>query len=63
MALLAWEAANERLRESLKPPAGYPNPELPRLADAFANLAARLDNLKSAVMLRDSVEPAEGTEN
>jgi hypothetical protein len=63
MALLAWEAANDRLRETLKPPVGYPNPDLPQLADAFANLAARLDDLKCAFLLRDTVEPVEGNEN
>lgn len=47
MALLAWEAANERLREALRPPEGFPEADAASVNAAFANAAARLQILRA----------------
>jgi len=45
-ALLAWEAACERLRKALLPPPGYPVVTAEELDAAFANAAERLHTLR-----------------
>lgn len=48
IALLAWEAACERLRVTLKPPEGYPSSSPADINSAFENAAERLHVLRSA---------------
>ncbi len=46
-AQMAWEAACERLRKALQPPAGYPKPTQEELEAAFTNAAERLHMLRA----------------
>jgi len=47
IALLAWEAACERLRKVLIPPPGHPVPSPEELEAAFTNAAERLHTLRA----------------
>jgi hypothetical protein len=46
VAQMAWEAACERLRKALRPPAGYPAMSAEDLDAAFTNAAERLHTLR-----------------
>lgn len=53
IALLAWEAACERLRKVLLPPPGYPVVTAEELEAAFANATERLETLRALAMTTD----------
>jgi len=46
-ALMSWEAGCERLRKTILPPAGYPQPTPDEIQQAFSNAASRLHELRA----------------
>jgi hypothetical protein len=52
-ALLAWEAACERLRNALLPPPGYPIATTEELDATFTNAAERLHTLRALATTPD----------
>ncbi|MFS2047365.1 hypothetical protein ACEN9J_37510 [Variovorax sp. Varisp41] len=46
IAQMAWEAACERLRKALRPPAGYPSMSAEELNAVFSDAAERLHTLR-----------------
>jgi hypothetical protein len=53
IAIVAWEAACERLRVALTPPAGYPIPTGADIEAAFTNAAERLHTLRALTTTPD----------